>query len=376
MFKKISIESTLLGFALVSLSITSCNKEDNPEINNSSTGPYHDGVFITNEGSYLGNNGSISFYSYSEDTAFGIEADTVYNDIFTQVNGFELGDVVQSVSLYDSLAFIVVNNSNKVEVVTYADFVEKDYINEVNQPRYLVVKGTTAYISAWGDGGVVYVVDLTTFSVTASIKVGNGPEKMLIEGDKLYVANSGGLLSDSTISIIDMNLNKVIDSIVVGGNPKAIVKDKNGSKWVLCYGIVEYNPVDYSISRETPSLLAKLDNNDEVVNTIQIAETQHPSTFDINPAGDTLYFGGGYSLSGIKSFAINTTEASFNEIVSDMAYGFMVAPKNGELFVFLAPTFTDNGLMKRFSSNGTFIKSYTVGIGPNGGAAAKNAKLK
>ena len=376
MFKQFSLKSTLFILVSASLFITSCKKDDDPIENHTAKGPYHDGVFISNEGSFMGNNGSVSFYSYVDDEDFGMVADSVYNDIFQKENNRGLGDVVQSVSLYDSLAFIVVNNSNKVEVVTSENFKEFSVISGVSQPRYVVAEGTTAYVSAWGDGGVVYVVDLNDFSVSSTIKVGSGPEKMLIDGDKLYVANSGGFGMDSTITIIDMNTNLKADSLVVGGNPQSIVKDKDGNKWILCSGTVQYSEDWTSIIRQTPSQLVKLNNNDEIVKTVIIAETDHPAAFDINPEGDKLYFGGGYTYSTIKSYSLKENEPTINEIISDMPYGFMVEKTTGELFVFMATSFTDNGQLKRYTSTGTLLKTYTVGIGPNGGASNKSAVVK
>jgi YVTN family beta-propeller protein len=372
MIKQISLKSTLFTIAIAAMFFSSCEKDDNPEL----LIKYKNGVFITNEGSFGGNNGSVSFYSYVEDSANGTKADTVYNDIFYKVNKRNLGDVVQSITVIDSLAFIVVNNSNKIEVVTSDYFKEVRVIEGINQPRYLVANGNKAYISAWGDGGVVYVVDLTSFSVISTIKAGNGPEKMLIDGNKLYVANGGGLANDSTISIIDLETDQKVDSIIVGGNPKAIVKDKDGYKWILCYGIVNYDPVNYSIIRETPSVLTKLNNNDEVIATLIISETEHPWAFDINQAGDKLYFGGGYSYQGIKSFSVSASEGNYDEVVSDIAYSFMIEPNTGEIFVYLTPSFTENGTLKRFSNEGTFINSYTLGIGPNGGVSSKCATSK
>jgi YVTN family beta-propeller protein len=376
MSKQFSLKSVLYLLMTASLFVISCTKDDDPIQKETAKGPYHDGVFITNEGSFMNNNGSVSFYAYQDDEDFGMVADSVYNDIFQTVNGRGLGDVVQSISLYDSLAFIVVNNSNKVEVVTSANFKEYNVITGISQPRYVVANGTTAYVSAWGDGGVVYVVNLNNFSVSSTIKVGNGPEKMLIDGDKLYVANSGGLGSDSTITIIDMNTNNKVDSLIVGGNPKSIVKAKDGSKWVLCHGIVEYSYIDYSITRETPSQLVQLNTTNQITKTIQISDIEHPSTLDINPAGDKLYFGGGYGYPGIKGYDLKNTSATISDIADDDAYGFLVEPNSGELFVFLSPTFTDNGQLKRYTSSGTLIKTYTLGIGPNGGASSKRAVVR
>lgn len=377
MLKHLLHQSSLLFILAAGLFLISCEKDNDPVNDNTKKGPYHNGVFITNEGSFMGNNGSVSFYAYQNDTSYDIIADSVYNDIFYQVNGRTLGDVVQSITLSDSLAFIVVNNSNKVEVVTSADFKEYNVISGVNQPRYIVINDTIAYISAWGDGGVVYVVNLNTFEVKSTIKVGNGPEKMLIDDSKLYVANSGGWYSDSTVTIIDLVTNQKIDSIIVGGNPSSIVKTYDGEKWVLCHGIVELSPIDYTtVTRETPSMIVHLDRQGEVAGKIIIAEKEHPSVFDISPAGDILYFGGGYSYQGIKSISLNETTPVINEVINESAYGFMIEPATGEIFVFQAPSFIGNGVLKRFNADGSFIKSYTLGIGPNGGASLKTTGKK
>jgi hypothetical protein len=94
---------------------------------------YTNGAFVVNEGAYTGNNGTISFYSFDEDT--------VVNDIFFVKNSRALGDVVQSMTIDNGKAYIVVNNSNKVEIADAVTFKELGVIENVNSPRYFISDG-------------------------------------------------------------------------------------------------------------------------------------------------------------------------------------------------------------------------------------------
>ncbi len=80
-------------------------------------GAYDNGVFILNEGNFFSANASLSYVS--NDLA------TFQNDIFKIVNSpATLGDVAQSMRFGGDKAFIVVNNSNEVEVVESLYFKE------------------------------------------------------------------------------------------------------------------------------------------------------------------------------------------------------------------------------------------------------------
>ncbi|MEA3316518.1 MAG: hypothetical protein U9R54_01010 [Bacteroidota bacterium] len=132
----------LVRIGLLSLAIiffaSSCDNDDNVI-----KGEFVNGVFISNEGNFGAGNGSISFYS--------VKGDSVSNNIFSKLNNRPLGDVVQSVKVFDNNAYIVVNASNKVEVVKYNDFVENGVITELSQPRYFAgISSDKAYVTQWG----------------------------------------------------------------------------------------------------------------------------------------------------------------------------------------------------------------------------------
>jgi len=359
--KKFKRFELVLISLLLLIFVASCDKDSNVI-----KGKYVKGAFVSNEGAYGAGNGSVSFYSF--------EGDTVSNNIFSNTNSRPLGDVVQSVCVYKNYAYIVVNASNKVEVVTYNDFVESGVILDLSQPRYFAgVNSDKAYITQWGDNGVVKVVDLNTLDVTKSISVGSGPENILIEGDYAYVANSGGFGRDTVVSVIDINTDEVVKNINVGDNPADIVIDKDENIWVLCRGYIQY-AADWSIASETSGKLVKINaDNNTVEETIDLGQTDHPASLEINKDGDVLYFGGGYAYPGVFTYNIINKTISDQAFIRKSLYGFSVNPDNGNIFALEAPSFTANGMLYRYNSDGEVLGNYEVGVGPNG-AGFKRSK--
>ena len=61
----------------------------------------------------------------------------VENNIFSQINSFQLGDVVQSMNIIDEKAYIVVNNSSKIEVANIDSMNSIATIQGLISPRYI-----------------------------------------------------------------------------------------------------------------------------------------------------------------------------------------------------------------------------------------------
>lgn len=361
MNKHFSSKLILLIQLTIGVSLISC------EPDKKTTGAYENGAFIVNEGSFGNSNGSVSYYSNS--------TDSVYNNIFQTTNNRGLGDVVQSLRVYNGNAYIVVNNSNKIEIADRYSFEEKGVISELPSPRYMAFHGNKAYVSCWGDNSVK-VIDLNTQSVTSSIASSVGPEKMIVHNNKLYVANTGGWSSDSILNIVDLSTETVIKSLVVKHTPTDLVINSKGDIWVLCAGKIIYGPEDpWPIIEETPSMLYKIDTEtNEVVLEVKLFDDQHPTQIEID-RNDILYYGGGYGFYGIYSWDEPAGATTTTQIVTEYAYGFNIDPSSNVIFATLAPSFTDAGVLKRYDLSGLLLGSYVCGIGPNA-ASFKSANKK
>ena len=112
LMKKLKLYVLIL-LAVLSVSFSSCDDDDNKP-----KGEFEEGVLVVNEGNFQDANGTISHISPDG---------TVTQDLFGTVNnGLALGDVVQSMTIDGDFAYIVVNNSNKMEVVNANTF-EAEY---------------------------------------------------------------------------------------------------------------------------------------------------------------------------------------------------------------------------------------------------------
>ncbi len=356
--KSINLLSVAIFF-ISALLFQSCDK-DNIE----SKGIYDGGIFISNEGNFGDANGSVSFYS--------LAGDSVVNNIFEKINNRTLGDVVQSMSIFNDKAYICVNASNKIEIANKYSFVELGVIDELPMVRhFMAFNENKGYATVWGDGGQLKVLNLSTNTVSKSIDVGSGPEKMAIVSNKLYVANSGGFGQDNTISVINTETDELLKTITLDAdNPIDIVNNGNGTLSVLCTGRAIYD-ANWTVIDHTPAKLVKINTlTDETENTIVIFDEQHPTNLEISNDGSSLYYGAGFGFNGIYKINISTLAVPVNPIISKYFYGFNVQ-SNDEIYATEASSFTDNGVLYRYKADGSLINEYTVGIAPNGASSKR-----
>jgi hypothetical protein len=340
--------------ALGAAMLVSCVK-DKPVIDDS--GFLH-GAFITNEGAFGNSNGSISY--------FDTDSAALVNHVFESVNGRPLGDVVQSFSVAGDKAFIVVNNSQKVEIVDLKTFSSIGTINGLEYPRYfLAVSKDKGYLTDGNFFGRIYVIDLNSLSITDTIPCGNGPEKMILHNQTLIVANSGGWGNDSTLTLVDINTDTVSDTWIVGHNPTDLAIDSNDQLWVLCKGKVVWNP-DFSIGEETPSTLTKLNPASGSVISINpvgvVGDYFWPQKLGLNKSKTNLIF---LEAEGLYTINVSDSEANRQLLVPRMLYGFGIDPATDIIYTLHAPSFTTSGWMIRFNADGLVMDSLEVGIGPS-----------
>lgn len=350
---------TLFNLSALALAIafTSCKKDDPETPAPTPVGTtYDNGVFITNEGPYLNGTGTVSFYSRS--TA------SISNDIFQTKNTYPLGNIVQSMEIFNGKGYIVVNNAGKVEVVDGSSFASNGVISGLTYPRYFLgIDNSKGYISEWGSNGIngaIKVVDLNTKTVTATINTGKGAEAMVKVGNNVYVTCSGGYDNDSVVTVIDATTNAVVTTITVGANPKNIKVDAGGKVWVLCSG--QYAPYPATNLVKTGKLV-RIDASTNTVDlTLPFASVySQPLNLVINNAKTTLY----YSYDG-KVYSQLSTASVLNTtaIISRNFYGLGIDPANDYFYGSDAGDFSSNGKVIRYNTLGLAVDSFTVGVIP------------
>ena len=348
MFRKSNVPT----FALISaflLSLISCSDDDTAV---PFSGNYETGVFITNEGPFQSGSGTVSYYNS--------EADTLENEVFQKVNaGQELGNILQSMTIDGDQGFLHVNNANTVHVVNANDMASIGSF-EAELPRYMVTDGNNGYLSQWAgsSGGSVSIVDLTNSSITATISTrGAGAEKLVVNGNRLYVANSGGFGTDSTVAVIDLDSREVIKTLAVGTNPTSMVKDKDNNIWVFGKGFSDW----YDPSLNTEGLLVKI-TNDEVALSLPV-ENNYQNNMAISPEGDLLYLA---TQTAVYTHDVASTTFDDTPFINKGFYGLGVHPVTGNIYGADAGDFQSRGEVTIYSPAGEELRSIEVGIIPNG----------
>lgn len=341
-------------FAFLAVSLFSC-EEDEPGL--PAFPEFENGVFIINEGNFGTPNGSISFYDFA--------TQRVSSKIFQTVNNkIVLGDVVQSLNIFNEKGFIVINNSNRVEIVESKNFKSLATITKVNSPRYLTkITDSKAYLSNWGNGGngfssYISIMDLNTNTIVDSIGNSNfsGLEQMVVKDGKVYVSNYFG----STVSVINASTNVVEKQIATLDAPQEM-KIINNEIWVLCEGA--YN--DFTTpTDDTKGGLVRINTvADTVDKTMEIGEIgQHLGTLETD--GSSIF----YTFNG-KTFKMETAASTLPTVafIGKSFYGLGIDPKTGNIFGGDAKDFVQTGVTEIYNSAGVKISTFeSVGLLPNG----------
>ena len=332
---------------LIILSLScSCVKEVNPVIIDLSKSYLSgDGVFILNEGNFRSGNGSLSFFSY--------DSIKIYNHVFFDINQRPLGDIPYSMGFHGSNAYIVVNNSGKIEVADRNYLKSVASINKIISPRYIsFINDMKAYVTSLYSDSLA-IIDLTTNSISGYINLKKTSESIATLYSTAYVANwTGG----NKIMIINTATDQIIDSIKVGMEPESMVIDKNETLWVLCNG---------GWKRENTAELIGISTRTNKVEKRFIfpSVTDSPTCLQINGQGEILY----YLLNGVRKMAIEAQSLPSEAFIPELDYVFYklgVNPGNNEIFATDVVDYVKKGKILRYGKGGALISEMEADIIP------------
>ncbi|KFF14989.1 DUF5074 domain-containing protein [Flavobacterium hydatis] len=349
------LNKLFLAVIISSAFFASCSSSDDDNTPQEPRGNYESGIFILNEGQFKNSNASISYLS--DDLK-------IENNVFSLVNTEKnLGEIAQNIGLNGDFAYIVVNVSNKIEVVNRYTFKSIATITTgLNNPRYIAFANGKGYVTNWGDGAsatddYVGVIDLASNTITSKISVIEGPEKIIENDGKLYIGHKGGWNQGNSLSVINSTTNTVTANFVVGDVPSSLVKD-NGTLYVLCNG----RPY-YALPETTGKLVKVNMSNNTVSSTIDFPGITHPGFLAIE--NNKLYYTIGSDIySAATSITTLPTTPIFKATKTSNLYGFAV--KNNKIYVADAVNNQDPGDVYIYSLTGVLSNEFSVGIGPNG----------
>ncbi|HEY8399703.1 MAG TPA: DUF5074 domain-containing protein [Cytophagaceae bacterium] len=301
------------------------------------------GVFIINEGNFQYGNSSVSYYNFSDGK--------VTEDVFQAANKRPLGDVCQSINVFDGKAYVVVNNSGKIEIVDPNDFSSIGVIQGLTSPRYFLgVTPEKAYVTDLF-GNAISVIDLTTNKKVKEIPCAGWTEELLMTSSRVFVTN----IEKEYLYVVDISSDKITDSIQLGKAPNSLQLDRDGKLWVLCRG--KKNETPGSLHRIDPVTL-------DVEVTLPFANSSYePWRLRINGSRDTLY----YLNDGVYQLSVYQTQLPAQPLISPNGieiWGLGIQPDSGIVYVSDAIDYIQKGKVYRYKSDGTLINSFQVGITP------------
>ena len=331
-------KNVFLGIFASALLLASCSNDDAIE-KDVPLGAYDNGILVLNEGNFGTPNASVSYISNDF---------SVVNDLFVIENSNKkMGDVGQSISFSDDKAYIVLNNSNVVEVVNRYTFKSVGTISgNLKLPRYSVVLNGKLYVT---NNKTLSVFDAKTFAFIETILINKVTEKIVAANGKLYVTN-GAYGTGSSVTVINPSSNNAMSTISVENGVNSI-EEKNGSVYVLC-------------GNADKTKLFKINTTTDTATSIESTTLKKALNMDID--GDKIYYTKG---TGVYAMALNATTFSETPLFSvadnnfSTFYGFNVI--DGKIYSADANGFTADGVVKIFTTTGTELKTITVGRGPN-----------
>jgi len=343
---------------LVVLALFSCSKDPLDTVFFDFSG--NRGVYIVSEGNFMYGNSSLSFYDS--------EAKRVYNDVFQARNSAPLGDVAQSMNIWNNLGFVVVNNSGKIYVIDSKTAEFKGSISGLSSPRYVhIVDPQKAYVTDLYSRKIT-IFNPQTFQITGKIAVNNSKSEFsqhsteqMLQYKNLVFVNCWSY--DNKLLVIDSNTDQLVDSVEVFKQPNSMVIDKFNKIWVLTDGGFEGSPYGY----EQPGLLKIDAATREIERSFRFALGEHPLKLCINPTNDTIFYLNRHvwrmsvTDKRIPELPFITSE---NTSLYGGFYSLGIDPANSEIYVGDAIDHRQNGIVHRYAPSGKLIDEFKVGISP------------
>lgn len=329
------------------------------------------GMYLVNEGNMGSNKCTLDYLDFEN----GWYARNLYAEKNPHVVK-ELGDVGNDIRIYGSRLYVVVNCSNKVEVLNARTGVRIGQI-EIPNCRYIRFYRGKAYVSAYvgpvqlynpdAVKGAVYKVDTLSLQVEGKVTVGYQPDELEVLGEYLFVANSGGYMApnyDNTVSMIELEGFRQVRKIPVGINLHRIRADRYGRLWVTSRGNYENIPSNLYV-------LERKKNSVEMV----VTDTLGIPCSNLFIQGDSLYY---YSTEWNNFTQRNTVTYGIIDIktkrkVSDsfikdgtggditIPYGIALHPETGDIFVTDAKNYVSSGTLYCYTRDG--VRKWKVRTG-------------
>lgn len=300
-------------------------------------------VYVLNEGNFNWGNASLSVYNP--------DRQQVNNRFFEHTNNYGLGDVVQSMAIRseENRAYIVVNNSSKIEVVNLNDFTSEGVITGFNSPRYMAFSNAnTAYVSDLYDNNI-YKLNTETMEISKRIAAIGWTEDLWYQNNELYVLNRG----ENELWLLNTATDTWDRKFNFGNGLLDMIADDLGNLYLLV------------VPEETEAAsIVKFNTYTKVV------EETYTFPIDVRPQNIRIWNNQLYYMAN-DIFKIDLNEASLpgNLMIhadDRLFYNMEINPENGDIYVTDAVDYVQNGWVYVYNDEGVEKDRFEVNSIPGG----------
>ncbi|WP_415328471.1 YncE family protein [Chryseobacterium sp. MMS23-Vi53] len=309
---------------------------------------YGGGVLLSNEGNFGKPNADVTFVSS--------DLNTKQDNIFSANNGSNLGDVLQTIGFSGENAYLLLNNSNKIQVVNRYNFKKVGEITaQLNSPRYIAFANNNIYVTndKYNGDKYVSVYKASDLSFVKKITFTDNAERIVAAGNYVFVQNASFGFGNK-ISYISTSTNEVQNTITLpSGNINKMIAN-NQSVYAIAAGT-------------TDSYIYQISNTGSITKTYTLTGITDATNLEIE--NGKIYFTSGlkvYTMDVTATTAPTTplfTVANSVDPYSNL-YGFSVV--NGRIYTSDANGFTEDSKISVYSTTGSLLKTFTAGKGTNG----------
>ena len=136
-----------------------------------------------------------------------------------------LGDVGQSMSIYQEKLYIIMNNSHTIEVMSLAGgiYYESTLDLPSSSPRYITFNGEKGYISSWNLNAIL-ILNLNNMEIIDTVEIDGKPEKMIYFEDHLYISvpNKSDWSTNDKVLKMRLSDNVIVENFTVEPGPSMI----------------------------------------------------------------------------------------------------------------------------------------------------------
>ncbi|MBV8328744.1 hypothetical protein [Chryseobacterium sp.] len=335
----------LFAFTLL-LGIASCSSDNNVDDN---TVFYGNGFLIANEGKYGTPSAEVTFVTPD----LALKQDNIFS--FNN-GGAKLGDVLQSISVYGDKAYLLLNNSNKIQIVNRGDFKANGEITaQLNNPRYMAFANNNIYVTNDKYQGDKYVsiYKVSDRSFVKKITFTDAVERIVEAQGNIFVQNASFGFGNK-ITMINTSTNDIQTTITLpNGNINKIIAN-NQNVYAVAAGT-------------TDSYIYQISGTGNITKTTTLTGIANAKNLEIS--NGKYYFTSGKNVYKMDMTATAAPTSPLFTVANGVdqyspLYGFSVV--NDMIFTSDSNGFTQASTIVVYNTLGSAIKTFSAGIGANG----------